>query len=162
MLFRSDSLMVDVPDDKIPLRTILDKVFTGTDLNYTIDDQNNVFVIRKRAIISALPSGLIAGVAAVSVEDESDLAAFSKKVKQDQGKEDFIFVLGSRSAGLNGTATVTGTVRDFRTGEPLVGVAVFLQEPLIGTTTDALGQYSINLPKGKRFLQFQKIGRAHV
>jgi hypothetical protein len=157
-----DSLMVDGLAEDLKLPAILDKIFSGTDLNYTIDDQQNVFVMRKRALISGLPSGLIAGAGTVSAEDESDLGAFSKKVKQDQGKEDFIYVLGSRSAGLNGTATVTGTVRDFRTGEPLVGVAVFLQDPLIGTTTDALGQFNITLPKGKRFLQFQSLGMKPV
>lgn len=40
-------------------------------------------------------------------------------------------------------AVITGTVKDFKTGEPLMGVAVALQDGITGTTTDKDGEFSL-------------------
>jgi len=55
-------------------------------------------------------------------------------------------------------ATVTGTVTDKTTGKPAAGDAVVLVEPMSGmsevghTTTDAKGQYTLNLPGSNPYL----------
>lgn len=45
----------------------------------------------------------------------------------------------------NGTMTVSGVVKD-ATGEPLVGVSVYVNKTTTGTTTNAAGAYALDIP----------------
>ncbi|MCA1803228.1 MAG: SusC/RagA family TonB-linked outer membrane protein [Rhodothermaceae bacterium] len=54
--------------------------------------------------------------------------------------------------------TVSGTVADAQTGEPLIGVNIVLQGTTSGTTTDVDGRYSITLPNLDGSLVFSYVG----
>lgn len=53
---------------------------------------------------------------------------------------------------------VTGTVLDVETGEPLVGVNIFVQGTTEGTSTDLQGRFRIGLTNGEQILVFSYIG----
>lgn len=46
--------------------------------------------------------------------------------------------------------TISGFIKDLHSGEVLIGASVFLKNPMIGTTTNAYGFYSLSLP-GSRY-----------
>jgi len=48
--------------------------------------------------------------------------------------------------------TVTGTVTDGTSGEPLIGATVLVKGTSVGTSTDIDGRYSINVPSGNDML----------
>ncbi|CAN5410601.1 TonB-dependent receptor [soil metagenome] len=54
--------------------------------------------------------------------------------------------------------TVTGSVVDAQTGEPLIGVTVIVRGTSIGTTTDMDGMFSLDLPDDAEALIFSYIG----
>ncbi|GAB3828699.1 hypothetical protein GCM10028895_42550 [Pontibacter rugosus] len=54
--------------------------------------------------------------------------------------------------------TVTGTVTDQSTAQPLPGVAVIVKGTTVGTTTGADGTYSISVPANSNTLEFRFIG----
>lgn len=54
--------------------------------------------------------------------------------------------------------TVTGTVTDADTGEPLIGVNIVVRGTTIGTTTDLDGEYSLQVPTLEETLVFSYIG----
>lgn len=54
--------------------------------------------------------------------------------------------------------TVTGTVTDASTGEPMPGVNVVVKGTKVGVTTDATGKYSISVPDKNAILVFSFIG----
>ena len=54
--------------------------------------------------------------------------------------------------------TITGTVTDAITGEPLPGVNVIIEGTVTGTSTDLKGKYSINRPAEGSVLSFSFIG----
>ncbi len=58
--------------------------------------------------------------------------------------------------------TVTGTVTDQATGQPLPGVAVLVKGTTVGTTTGADGSYTINVPATGTALEFRFIGYTTV
>ncbi len=58
--------------------------------------------------------------------------------------------------------TVTGTVTDQSTGQPLPGVAVIVKGTTVGTTTGIEGNYTINVPEGNNTLEFRFIGYTNV
>ncbi|HUP19442.1 MAG TPA: TonB-dependent receptor [Gemmatimonadota bacterium] len=70
-----------------------------------------------------------------------------------------LFALPAAAEGLQERTTVTGTVRDGSTGQPLEGVAVQLVGLPGGTFTNAEGRYVIQAPANGR-LQFSRIGYA--
>jgi TonB-linked SusC/RagA family outer membrane protein len=53
---------------------------------------------------------------------------------------------------------VTGTVRDAKTNEPLIGVNVSVEGTAVGAITDAEGRYSVVLPGSAKTLVFTYIG----
>jgi iron complex outermembrane receptor protein len=54
--------------------------------------------------------------------------------------------------------TITGTVTDAESGEPLIGANVLVVGTSIGTITDIDGSYSIDVPEGSNELQFSYTG----
>jgi len=55
--------------------------------------------------------------------------------------------------------TVSGEVKDKKTGETLIGVSIYPQEKItLGTVTNGYGFYSLVLPEGKYTLVFQYLG----
>ncbi|MDN5289433.1 MAG: TonB-dependent receptor [Mucilaginibacter sp.] len=58
------------------------------------------------------------------------------------------------------TRKVTGSVTDAGDGSPLPGVSVSIKGGVIGTQTDAKGNFSLNIPAGKQSLTFNFIGYA--
>jgi iron complex outermembrane receptor protein len=54
--------------------------------------------------------------------------------------------------------TLSGTITDAQTKEPLVGVSIVIKGSTQGTTTDATGNYSISVPNGDNSLVFSFIG----
>lgn len=56
------------------------------------------------------------------------------------------------------TKTVTGTVVDSKTKEPLLGVNVMVKNSRLGTVTDFDGNFSIKIPQNDAVLVFSYIG----
>ncbi len=54
--------------------------------------------------------------------------------------------------------TISGYIKDAKTGEPLIGANVFHYENHIGTTTNNYGHYSLSLPEGQHPICISYIG----
>lgn len=54
--------------------------------------------------------------------------------------------------------TVSGTIKDAKNGEELIGASVVVEELKTGVLTNAYGYYSLNLPAGKYTLSITYIG----
>ena len=67
----------------------------------------------------------------------------------------FLYVGGNLVAQ---NATITGVVTDSETKDFLIGATVMLKGSNKGTITDANGQYTLFIPKGKQTIQFSFIG----
>lgn len=58
----------------------------------------------------------------------------------------------------NQTSTITGTVSDAMTGEPVIGANIIIEGTTIGTTSDVSGKFSIEVPGVKSVLIISFIG----
>jgi hypothetical protein len=54
--------------------------------------------------------------------------------------------------------TISGYIKDARTGEELIGATIYVQELGTGATSNAYGFYSLTLPAGKYTLSYSYIG----
>ena len=59
-------------------------------------------------------------------------------------------------------ATISGTIKEKLTGETLPGVTIYIRELNIGTSTNAYGYYSLNLPIGEHEMIIQSVGMKKV
>ena len=73
--------------------------------------------------------------------------------------ENKVVYLGEASKRFDGnSATITGYIKESKTGEPVIGATVMKKEPLIGAITDQYGYFTIVLPKGKHELIISSTG----
>jgi hypothetical protein len=71
----------------------------------------------------------------------------------------FLLLVYPRSIFAQGRYTVSGYVRDSRTGEELIGAAVSIREiPSAGVTTNSYGFYSLSVSQGRYTLRISYIG----
>ena len=56
------------------------------------------------------------------------------------------------------TITISGDVKDFETGESLIGATIFIPELKLGTSTNTYGWFSITIPKGEYNAEISYIG----
>jgi len=155
----TDSLFVTISVQAKPIDVVLDQVTEGTSLHYAVDDQGNVFITEVREIMADLPAdffdtGNATGTQAVAF----DYTAYEKREKEKKLAESKLYIIGTKTSNMQGNATMAGHVRDMTNGEPVIGAAVFVENPLIGVATDQFGYYSITLPKGRHELMIKSIG----
>jgi hypothetical protein len=87
-----------------------------------------------------------------------DYSEYEKKEKQRKQVEAKLYAIGANTGNSEGNATLAGNVRDAKTGEPVIGAAIFVEHPMVGITTDQFGYYSLTLPKGRHEIKIQTVG----
>ncbi|MDH7462380.1 TonB-dependent receptor [Chitinophagaceae bacterium 26-R-25] len=155
-----DTIKINISVKNEPLEKVLEKGLAGTENTFSIDDNNNVFVMRGMLVKTALPEGYLDADNPNKTRSSGVLEEYQEtEIKQKAILENKLYEVGdknapSQSAGIN----VAGYIRDAKTGEPVAGASVFIDKPRIGTSTDQYGYYSIVLPRGRHVLNIQSIG----
>ncbi len=158
-----DTTHMDIRVDQQPFTKVLDQALEGTGISYSIDRQKQVFVARGEAIRTDLPPDFFdkgnteKGRLAQSDTVRDYLEEVGKK--QVATLENKLYVVGEKISGpLQGIVNVAGYVRDNKTGEPIGGASIYVENPRIGVASDQYGYYSISLPRGRHILNIQSIG----
>jgi hypothetical protein len=154
-----DSLKITVEANKQSVQKILELAFAGTDFHFSIF-KNQVFLTKEKTLQFTFAreeplekSNPKKGYK----EDEADVFQYNGAFQNL--KEHKLFEIGNKAdARSKGPATVAGFIKDYNTGEPLVGASILVEQTKIGTSTDQYGYYSISLPRGKYVLAIQNIG----
>nr|WP_294946661.1 carboxypeptidase-like regulatory domain-containing protein [uncultured Mucilaginibacter sp.] len=158
-----DSLRITFTLTGKPIEAFLAQAFNGTDSHYTIIKQN-IFLTKGKILrphviagfFEATPQLGVAPKTAVVVEDYAEDK--DKKVP-DATTENKTYEIGLRTNTIEpGNATIAGYLRDIKSGEPIVGAAIYNAANGIGVASDQFGYYSITLPKGKQTLSIRGLG----
>jgi len=139
---------------------IIKKALLGTSLKVSVH-KNVFFITREKELMTFLPEGYDVTQKEFKTDEEYDISNISligSRQDQKATSENKVYEIGDISTPKTGRVTITGNITDFKTGEPMVGVAVFVRDPMIGTTTNAFGYYSIQLPVGRHDLFIQGLG----
>lgn len=158
-----DSIVLNFSIEKQPLESVLEKVLQGTNLVYSIDRHDHIFITKGLRIATTLPESLPADTAkAVAGNGRNVTVTFGEEKgrrKSNVTSENKLYEIGVKTnAALHGSAILTGHVRNAKTGQMLAGAAVFTDAPVISTVTDATGYFSVTLPKGHHQLNVQGLG----
>jgi CarboxypepD_reg-like domain/TonB-dependent Receptor Plug Domain len=161
-----DSITITASIKNLTLRKALDLAFINTDAFYTIDDAKHIFLTKGAALNLSLPQGFFtrgrtgknnqqAETAFTGIVNDSDDVQLSEKAIL----ENKLYEVGDKST-VNPPRVVTmaGYIRDAKTGEPIVGASIYIDNPRIGGSSDQYGYYSLALPRGRHILNIQSIG----
>jgi len=153
------SLIVNFKANRQPLSEILNDVFKNTDIKYSIDHNQYVYITNRNSIITELPTYFFSKDFNTNLTSDVDNSKFTEAEKV---KTERVIVIGNRGANTKATATLAGYVRNVKSGESLIGATVMIEKPLIGAVTDGNGYYTITLPKGNHQLKISSLGMKGV
>ena len=157
----TDSLTVNASPQNQPIEELLNQVLTGTDLHYVIDGDHNIYITREREILADLPDDFFGTGVTQQTEKKAtgfDYSLYEKREKERKLAETKLYAIGIKNSNLQGNASLAGYVRDAASGSPVIGAAVYVENPVIGVSTDQFGYYSISLTKGRHELKIKSLG----
>jgi len=151
------SVTVDVTNAE-PV-SLLENTLKG--FGFTVHTYNNyIFIIKEKPFVTSLPEGFGEKATEIKKEDEEIsllLSAFNNR-EQKATSENKIYEIGSPVTDLPEKVILTGTITNFKNGEPVTGASIYIKELQTGAVTDPYGYYKIELPGGRHELQIQGIG----
>jgi len=160
-----DSITVNVHASESTLPAILDQIFLNTSFHYSIDAENHVFVVKKFDIQTRLPLNFFErkmnAKDSIAADEfpQVETAGDKEREKLKASLENKLFEIGIKTNTIKpGNSTIAGYVRDIKTGEPLIGAAVYIDSPPIGVATDQFGYFSFTLPRGRHILKITSVG----
>ncbi|MCR6722464.1 MAG: TonB-dependent receptor [Chitinophagaceae bacterium] len=157
-----DSSRINLTVQNELLSQVLDKVLRDAKLQFSIDDEGRVFVTRGLKITTALPGNFFSSTETAAKQPEAgadktvDYELVEKKARTVTS-ENKLYEIGTRSNASRSTAILTGTVRNARSGEPVVNASIFVDSKTY-TTTDGYGHFSLTVPVGNQTLNILGTG----
>ncbi len=151
-----DSLIVNVNLTNTTLQETLDEVLKETELKYAITSSRAVYLTLKEPLVISLPIDFFdSSIATDSTKKKIGYVRFeeSEKIKTEK-----VIVIGNKNANTRPTASIAGYIRNIKSGEPVIGATIMIDDPIIGVATDPSGYYSITIPKGTQKLKIRSIG----
>ena len=152
-----DSLMVTVSAVNQSAEEILSEVFKNTEYRYALDANQYIYITIQDIILTELPSDFYdrTGISSDTLPRQTDDKRFedAEKIKVEK-----LISIGVRGTSSKPTASVAGYIRNRKTGEPVIGASVLIENPLTGVATDPNGYYSITLTRGTHALQIRSMG----
>ena len=147
----TDSMVVSVHSEKEEPLVALRRALEGTPFQVS-SYGGAFFVLRDNTLMTSLPENFFLREKrreGDGDEEGSPISLMAGRKQQKATSENKVYEIGDASGKAADRVTVTGNISDFKTGEPMVGVAVFVKDPMIGATTDAYGYYTLRLPPGR-------------
>lgn len=152
-----DSVKVSITLQNTTIPEVLDKLFSDTEYHYFILD-TRVFVTYQREV-APLAEGWHSNSGIRQSNGLVDISEFERRNRRMARQQETVINVGKRvnDGGKNGT--ITGSIRDLMTGDPLIGAAIFIEKPeMKGTSADQLGNFSLTLPRGRHELIIKSVG----
>lgn len=156
-----DTLRITAAFRNAEVTAVLGQLFSGTGLHFAIDKRDNIFITEGREIMAALPDDFFNednDQNRTAMGPAFDYTEYEKREKQKRLVESRLYSIGAKTTNMVGNGTIAGSVRDAASGEPVIGAAVYVENPMIGISTDQFGYYSLTLPKGRHELKIKSIG----
>ncbi|MDR2148175.1 MAG: TonB-dependent receptor [Tannerella sp.] len=148
----SDSMRVSVNETNVEPVNLIRQALKETPYRTSVF-QNAIYIIQDKDLIITLPESFYGKA---TVDTVSAMPQFERETKAVS--ESVVYAIGNPNAPASSNVIMRGIVTNFKNGEPIPGATLLLEDPFVGTVTDAFGFYSIQLPPGRRELVIRGIG----
>jgi len=154
-----DSVCIFVTANREPISIVLKQAFINTDILFSIDLENHVFITRKIRLLTSLRQDFFQRTAEPETEKTNTAFITENKNVQNTNSGNKIYTIGIKNNNqAKDQAILTGHVINERSGEPVINASLFIEKLNIGVVTDQYGYYTINLPLGLCVVSVQSIG----
>jgi len=146
------------------INTVLKDVFKDTEINFFIDDKNNIYLTKNSFIYDSLPKDFFGDeedlpVVVETEEAPLEVAPVFNYINQEDNRQGKTISIGKATADRSQrTVRLTGRVIDFIDGKSVPDLAVIVDDGKQGTSTDANGRYSLAINKGKHTVKVSGLG----
>lgn len=157
-----DSITINISVDKKSLPEVLKLAFNNTDINFAYDEPNIIFITKGHAVQTELPNGFFGK----NKNNRNELTADSRvddyttvAVVQSGNQQNKLYAIGEKTTSNDQPRnTITGYISDTKTGEPVIGASIHVENTTIDVASDQFGYYTISVPKGRHTFSIQSIG----
>jgi hypothetical protein len=159
--FDSLKITLQATDKTVP--AILDLAFNGTDFHYALNGQQ-VFLTKTKILQTTLAPGFFGikatpGVQAAPVSPVTAFVNDGDKIIPEATTENKLYEIGVKTNTIEaGRATLSGYIRDIKSGEAVTGASIYITAQKTGVATDQYGYFTISLPKGRHLLSIRGVG----
>ena len=151
----TEGINVSIDTDAKDIHQLMKALLKGTDLKYTIHDDQTVFLLKDKTLMEVPP--LFAQENGNTSVANLELL-LSDKQKATSGNK--IYVVGKPGSPTSQKMVeLTGTITSFKTGEPVMGVNMVVKKPTwSAAVSDANGRYVLKVPQGEVDVEMTGIG----
>jgi len=135
-----------------PLQNCLESILNRESLNFYITGNNQVIIYEGSSIKKLFPE--VEQIQVVRKESSPEDKMSRENLKRLAYQ---MINIGTPGRNKSGSAIVSGYLKSFETGQPVVGGNVYITETQRGVITDDEGYYEINLPLGNQTIEFSSI-----
>jgi hypothetical protein len=156
-----DSLYLDVNSKDETVNSLLDKTIARNGLSFIVTDDNKIILSKGYKIKTNFRKEYLEYLELNQTKaDTTNYLQNTPKAEESIASEEYqVFKIGNPSGQTsNGKAILSGTITKPENGEPLVGVVVYVGKLKIGSITNNVGFYSIELPQGQYQIEFRMVG----
>ena len=158
-----DSFAISIHVQNLPVNKVLEQVFTQTDFQFAFVAPNYAFITKGKTIATTLPAELSPGnVAAAgdsSLKKSANRETGSEKNAVRTTLENKVYDIGDKSASTpQKNVIVAGNATDAKTGEPIPGAYLYVDNTNISAITDQYGYFSLSMPPGRHTINIQSLG----
>lgn len=156
-----DSMYLNVHSDNESLSNILEKSIGKNGLSFIITDNNKIILSKGYSIKTSFRKEYLDYLKkSLTKEDTVTYSRAVPKTDENLINDEYkVFKIGNPSAQSDDSRiTLSGTITNPETGDPLVGVIVYLEKLKVGAVTNSVGYYSVELPKGQFRVEFRMVG----
>ena len=151
----TEGVNVSIDTDAKDIHQLMKALLKGTDLKYTVHDDQTVFLLKNKTLMEIPPLFALENGNASGANQELLL---SGKQKATSGNK--IYVVGKPGSPTSQKMVeLTGTITSFKTGEPVMGVNMVVKKPTwSAAVSDANGRYVLKVPQGEVDVEMTGIG----
>lgn len=134
------------------LQQALEQLFRNNNVGFSIDQQQNVFITKGLSITTRLPDDFYSA----ETKKKTVPVVYTQAATPEKNTE--AYTVGEPGNSTADRFTVSGYIRDMKTGEPIIGAALLVENARINTVSDQSGYFSLMVPKGTNKLNVQSMG----
>ncbi|MEO8766300.1 MAG: TonB-dependent receptor [Ginsengibacter sp.] len=156
-------ITVDISVTRQSLPNVLELAFANTGVGFAFDAPDKIFISKGQLVQTQLPKGFLGSVNGEqndTLEEGMVADYYNNESKiQNAALQHKLYSIGDQnSANLQPANKITGFILDTKTGEPVIGASIKVENTSTEVITDQFGYYTLSVLKGRHTLSIQSIG----
>lgn len=155
-----EDLYITTGPDSLMLRTLLGRHIYQHGLTYSLVNSDKLYLLPSKKLYTELPEFVVSEEEDWRKDGKDGLSESEEKYLQGR-KADMTetILVGNRRADFpSRPVTITGSIINTESGEPVTGAAMIIQETGKGSITNAQGKVSMAITPGKYIVLFSFVG----